>query len=162
MNRSGYKYLHARKKGLLTKNDFKTRLQFARFAERELGSEFWTHGVTMYFDGVSFAHKFNPMDAALNSRSMVWRKSCEGLAITSKGSKVGAGTRRIVRLIVGISYQAGVVLCVEHPANMKGVQFAQIIRDNFKIALEHCNNTENPLLLQVKTFFSPPLLAIGI
>ena len=160
MNRSGFKYLQARKKGLLTKKDYKTRLEFARFAERELGPEFWTHGVTMYFDGVSFAHKFNPMDAALNSRSMVWRKPSEGLTITTKGCKVGAGTSRIFRLIVAISYGAGVVLCIEHPANMKGVEFAQIIRDNFEIALERCINPDDPLLLQVISISSPPSLCL--
>lgn len=149
MNRSGFKYLQARKKGLLSPRDFKTRVEFAKYAEKELGEEFWTHGVSFYADAVSFGHKYNPFDTALSCRSMVWRKPGEGLRITTKGSKVGAGTPRVFKIMVGIAYDVGVVMCLETATKLTGVEFASIIRDDYPAAIQRCTDPDDPLILQV-------------
>lgn len=149
MNRAGYRYLQARKKGLLSPADLKIRTEFAKFSYNSLANDFWTRRICFYADGVSFAHKFNPRDSAITAQSMVWRKSGEGLSITTKGSKVGVGTPRIFKLMVGIAYNVGVVLCVEVPSKMTGKEFATIIREHYPAALQRCNMQELPLMLQV-------------
>ena len=60
----GYKYLHARQKGLLTEQDIVKRLKLAREMKREHTEDFWTKEIAFYLDGVSFVHKYNPADQA--------------------------------------------------------------------------------------------------
>ena len=93
MRSDGLNYRHARKKGLLTKNDLKLRLQFARKIKRKLGPNFWKQGVSFYLDMVSFTHKFNPADQARAPKTMAWRRPNEGLKYkcTAKGSHEGTG-----------------------------------------------------------------------
>ena len=83
-------------------------------------------------DGVSFVHKQNPVQAAAETKSRIWRKKNEGLQFTAKGSKDLAGGRRL-HLIVAIAYGKGVVL-KEVYEKMDGQFFAQFIGTHFNIA----------------------------
>ena len=66
LNEEGYSYLQARKKGLLSENDRKVRLRFARKMKRKVkqNPDFWTNEVAFFLDGVSFIHKYNPQSGA--------------------------------------------------------------------------------------------------
>ena len=60
LNRLGYHFLVARKKGLLSDNDLLRRLKFAKLMKHTKLNSFWTDTVCFYLDGVSFVHKYNP------------------------------------------------------------------------------------------------------
>lgn len=52
LNKNGYYYLRARRKGVLKVSDLIKRRRFCRKIKRlGLGAQFWTHGVSMYLDG---------------------------------------------------------------------------------------------------------------
>ena len=74
---AGYGYRHARKKGLLTKEDLQKRLRFCRKVKRVLSDTFWRVGIGFYLDGVGFVHKRNPHDEAKSTRTMAWRLPCQ-------------------------------------------------------------------------------------
>lgn len=85
-------------------------------------------------DGVSFVHKYiNLFNAAMTPKSRVWRQKCEGLEITTKGSKELASGRN-VHMMVTIIYGKGVLLRVPC-TKMDGPFFAQFIKDHFCIDL---------------------------
>jgi transposase len=135
LNLLGYRFLQARKKGLLTDKDRKRRLKFARKTKRlclRENAHFWRDEVAFYLDGVSFVHKYNPFNAAVTPKSRVWRKKSEGLEITTKGSKELPGGRR-VHVMVAIAYGKGVVLRVPY-TKMDGPFFAQFIKEHFRIS----------------------------
>ena len=58
LNEQGYQHLQARKKGLLSENDCKRRVQFAQKMRRQVSEnpECWMNEVSFYLDGVSFVH----------------------------------------------------------------------------------------------------------
>ena len=62
LNSEGYKYLQALKKGLMTQEDVKKRVAFARRINSKLPAIFWTKGISFYLDGASFVHENNPLD----------------------------------------------------------------------------------------------------
>ena len=64
LHRNGYKYIQARRKGILTAADHERRLKFACGIKREYTSSLWTEQVAFYLDGVSFVHKYKPADQA--------------------------------------------------------------------------------------------------
>ena len=114
LNRNGYEYLQARKKGLLTEKDIAKRLEFAKDVEKTKDPDFWTNEIAFYLDGVSFYYKRNPAGQARAPKGRVWRKISEGLAqgCTAKGRKEGSGGK-VLKLFVSISYNKGVIAC--HP-----------------------------------------------
>ena len=134
LNEEGYSYLQARKKGLLSENDRKQRLRFAREMRRKVteNPDFWTNEVAFFLDAVSFVHKYNPQSGASGNRSRVWRRKGEGLKFTSKASKNLAGGRRL-HVLVAIAYGKGVIMKVPYE-NMSGDFFAMFIRSHFKLA----------------------------
>ena len=101
----------------------------------------------MFVDGTSFVYKSNPHDQASAPRSMAWRKRSEGLDIhcTAKGKKSGNGGRSAA-FMVGISYDAGVVLCEQYEGRLNGTKFSKMIREKFPMALERCANKSNLIL----------------
>ena len=132
LNRNGYKFLQARKKGILTEKDLKLRHQFARTMQKTYPKELWTDQINFYLDGVSFYYKRNPADQAKAPRGRVWRKSSEGLELgcTAKGSKEGSGTTKVVKLIVAISYDKGVIDCEQYDT-MNGAYFKSYVKRKF-------------------------------
>jgi len=133
LNGMGFHFLQSRKKGLLSDKDKQFRLKHAREMKRVLKShpDFYTKHVAFYLDGVSFVHKYNPMNDASKPKSRVWRRRGEGLSVTAKGSKELPGGRR-VHLMVAVGYQKGVILR-EPYEKMDGKYFASFIKTRFNI-----------------------------
>ena len=131
LNEQGYYCLQARKKGLLTAKDLKTRRIFSRKMRKDYSQEVWTKEIAFYLDGTGFAYKTNPLDQALAPRARVWRKRSEGLNFrcTAKGQKTGSGGK-VLKLIVAISYNKRVIFCKPYE-KMSGIYFEKFIDENF-------------------------------
>ena len=149
MRSDGLNYRHARKKRLLTKNDLKLRLQFARKVKRKLGPNFWKQGVSFYLDGVSFTHKFNPADQARAPKTIAWRRPNEGLKYkcTAKGSHEGTGGK-VAHFFAAIAYGKGIVLCEEYHGKLNGQSFANFVREHFPRLFTTCSNPKGKLFVQ--------------
>lgn len=127
-----YRYLTARKKGLLTTEDKAARVKFARKIIKDLPTEeeqlqFWRSEIAMYTDIVGFEYKINPFQLASAPGARGWRKRKEGLKVTCKGSKEG---KKTFKWLVGISYGRGVTMCKPIlQKRMNGPLFAYIINE---------------------------------
>ena len=66
LHESGYYFLQARQKGLVSGNDRKKRLKYAKEMKCHLSENpnFWKDDVAFYLDAVSFIYKGNPMSNA--------------------------------------------------------------------------------------------------
>lgn len=143
LNRSGYRYYQARKKGLLFKRDLRQRLQFAREIKRAHGDSFWTENIWFYFDSTAFHHKSQPREHAKTLTGRVWRKRTEGLSFgcTAKGRKVGSGGR-VVRVHAAVAYGHGVVLAKPY-RKLSAKRFAKFVKKEFPAAFDTCQATRN-------------------
>lgn len=139
LKKNGYRYLQSRKKGLLTANDKKKRVLFARSNIRK-GCDFWCKDIVFYLDGVGFAHKYNPYSEARAASTMQWRKRNEGLARTTKGRKEGSGGN-IANFMVAVAHDKGVVFCKHYPWTLTGAKFAELIKHCFPLVFEKCGTT---------------------
>ena len=149
MRRDGLGYRHARKKGLLTRKDLKLRGEFARKVKRKLNPTFWKHGISFYLDGVSFTHKYNPLDQARAPKTMAWRRPNEGLKYkcTAKGSHEGTGGK-VAHFIAAIAYGKGFVLCEQYHGKLNGESFGNFVREHFPRLFSACSNPNGRLFLQ--------------
>lgn len=131
LNHNKYYHLKARRKGLLSTDDLKKRLRFAKEMKREKTEEFWSEDIAFYFDGTGFVHKSRPKEHARSPNSKVWRKAGEGLSpcCTSKGAKTGHGGKQ-VKMFVAISSHRGVI-CAERYDVLNGESFAAFVRAMF-------------------------------
>lgn len=133
LNKSGYKYIRPRRKGVLTAKDKKKRVAHARKTLKNSSESFWIEDVLLYLDAVSFVHKRNPFQDALAPAGKVWRTPGEGLEITAKGSKeLGGGN--ICHFVVGIRFGAGAIL-VEEYSKMNGKYFSKFIETTLQRVL---------------------------
>ena len=148
LNKEGYYYLQARKKGLLTKADMKKRKTFARRMQNEYSHDVWTQDIAFYLDGMGFAYQRNPLDQALAPKGRVWCKRSEGLTpgCTAKGQKTGTGGR-VVKLMVAISFDKGVVICKAYD-KLDGHYFANFIDENFESMFGTADKSLKRLWLQ--------------
>ena len=91
LNKYGYHYRQARRKGLLTENNLKLPMKFAKDIRKYYDDVLWSSGICFYLDANHFIHTINPMDQAKAPKSLVWRKKNEGLikGCTSKVNKAG-------------------------------------------------------------------------
>ena len=64
LNKYGYDYGEARRKGLLTENDLKLRMKFEKYITKYYDDGLWLSGICFYLDAKHFVHKTNPMDQA--------------------------------------------------------------------------------------------------
>ena len=62
LNKHGYYYLQARRKGLLKETDLSQRVKFAKNMKKQYSRDVWKKHIAFYLDGVSFYHKVNPAD----------------------------------------------------------------------------------------------------
>ena len=133
LNELGYYYFSTWRNGILSDNDKKEQLQFARKMKQELirNPDFWKNEVSFYLDGVSFVHKDNPKSGEASNRARVWQKREEGLQLTTKGCKELVGGR-CLQVIVAIAYGRGVILKVPYE-KMTGEFFATFIREHFNL-----------------------------
>lgn len=139
LRKAGYKYLQARKKGLLTKEDLINRIRFCKKVKnRQLGAEFWREGISMYLDGTGFEYKTNPNSQARAPTGRMWRKPGEGLSIgcTAKGKKEGKVN---VNFMVAISYNKGVVMMDTYEGAITGEKMAVMVNNSFTQALNASN-----------------------
>ena len=70
LQKTGLKWTRVQRKGILTKNDQKLRLKFARKVRCKLSANFWEEGAGFYLDGASFTYKINPFDQARVPRAL--------------------------------------------------------------------------------------------
>ena len=70
---NGYRYLQARKKGLVSEADKKKRVRFAKKLMKEYDEDVWTKDIAIYLDGVSFVYEKNPKDQATAPTGKIWR-----------------------------------------------------------------------------------------
>jgi hypothetical protein len=108
----------------------------------------WTQDIAFYLDGTGFAYKRNPLDQALAPKGRVWRKRSKGLTpgCTAKGQKTGTGGR-VVKLMVAISYDKGVVICKTYD-KLDGRYFANFIDENFESMFGTADKSLKRLWLQ--------------
>ena len=111
LNRNGFKFLQARRKGLLSEKDKRERLTFARSMRRDYSRNVWEKEIAFYLDATSFVYKRHPMDQARAPRGRFWRKISEGLdpGCTAKGRKEGSGGK-IAHIMAAISYGQPVLI----------------------------------------------------
>lgn len=149
LRKSGLRYGHCRKKGLLTKKDLRLRMAFARKVKRVLNPDFWKSGISFYLDGASFVHKYNPFDQAKAPKTMAWRRPGEGLKLncTAKGSHEGTGGR-VAHFMAAIAHGKGVVLCEQYHGKLNGQSFAEFIREHFPRVFKNSANPKGKLFLQ--------------
>ena len=126
----GYAFLEARKKGILLEKDFREHLKFARKVKRTYCNKFFMDDICFYLDGVSFYHKYKPLNDARAPKGKIWRKRKEGLSVTAKEKHVGS-SGRVVKMIVAISYGKGVIYCKQYE-KLDGNYYANFIRRNFQ------------------------------
>ena len=70
MERNGYAYRQARRKGLLCKKDLTRRVAFAKNVIKHYSESIWTEDICFYFDGKSFIHKLHPADPGCGGEKM--------------------------------------------------------------------------------------------
>jgi transposase len=148
LNRSGYHYLQARKKGIMSKTDVRKRYNFAKRIKKDYGNDVWTKQVAFYLDGVSFTHKTNPADQAKAPKGRIWRKPNEGMdrGCTAKGSHEGSGGK-LVKMMVAISHGKGVVLCDQYD-KLDGPYFKDLVFREFPKMFRKARKGRSRLWLQ--------------
>lgn len=131
LNSQGYHFMNARQKGILSSDDRRRRVLFAKETRRKHPKDIWSRGIGFYLDGVSFVHKTKPKDQAFAPKKRVWRKKSEGLkqGCLAKGRKEGTGAD-VVRFMVAIAYKKGVIICEQYD-KMNGQYFADFVKRNF-------------------------------
>ena len=144
LNKYGYHYRQARRKGLLTESDLKLRMKFAKDITKYYDDGLWSSGICFYLDAKHFIHKTNPMDQAKAPKRLVWREKNEGLikGCTSKENKAGHGGK-VASFFVAISLVKGICYC-KHYEKLSGTIFAEFIENNFiEIFKSSCNPAGN-------------------
>ena len=131
LNKYGYHYRQAIRKGLLTENVLKVRMKFAKDIKTYYDDGLRSSGICFYLDAKHFIHKKNPMDQAKAPKSLVRRKKNEGLAkgCTSRRNKAGHGGK-VASFFVAISLGKRICYC-KHYEKLSGKLFAEFIENNF-------------------------------
>ena len=150
LNRNGFKFLQARKKGLLSEKDKRKRLTFARWMRRDYSRNVWEKEIAFYLDATSFVYKRHPLDQARAPRGRIWRKISEGLdpGCTAKGRKEGSGGK-IVHIMAAIC-NGQPVLIAKPFVKMNGQYFESFIDNDFDSVFQRANNTDGRYRLWVQ------------
>ena len=133
---TGFKFLNARKKGVLNRHDRSNRYKFARKCKRILRMKpnLFHSNISFYLDRVSFVFKRKRMHDAIVPKGKIWRRRSEELRLTSKGSKDLPGGKRL-HFLVAISFNRGVILAKEYE-HMSGQYFSTFVRTNLSKMFE--------------------------
>ena len=75
LKRMGYAFLEAKKTGILLEKDFRERLRFARKVKGTYCNDFFMNNICSYLYGVSFYHKYSPLDDARAPKDKISRKT---------------------------------------------------------------------------------------
>jgi len=123
--------IYKHKKGLLKRDDLKTRLSFAKWCKKNLPENYWTEHLSFFLDGTGFAHKSNPCEQACATKERTWENISERLTLgyTSTAQKERT-VRKVLKLMVAISYGKAVIIC-EPYEKINGVYFSNFIDRNF-------------------------------
>ena len=62
LNSAGYFYSQTRKKGLMTEDDHRKRVKFAKDRRKNFGAHVWKKEIAFYLDSTSIAYKRNSFD----------------------------------------------------------------------------------------------------
>ena len=148
LNTAGYFYLQTRKKGLMTEDDHRKRVKFAKDMRKNFGTDVWKKEIAFYLNATSIAYKRNPFDQAIAPRARVCRKKSEGLAhgCITKGRKEGTGGK-VLRLLVAISHDKGVICC-EPYEHMTGGNFATFVDQHFHRLFQLAGKGDSRLWMQ--------------
>ena len=153
LHKEELKYLNTARKGILKKSDLKKRVEYAHRVKKKfekLGpSQFFKHGIAFYLDGVSFTHKYNPMDQARAPKKKLWRKKSERLApgLTTKSNNIGVGGKQ-AHFLVAVAYKKGVILCEQYHGRMTGKLFADFVRESLPEVFSKSANPKGRYFLQ--------------
>ncbi len=149
VHKEGYSLRDKRRKGVLTEEDTKIRVKFAKHAKKVLGEDIWTKGISFYLDGTGFTHKVNPCQDARRKGRKTWRKRSEGesLYCTGAGSREGDGGR-VAKFMVTIAYGKGVTMCYEYWEKLNGSSFAEFILAHLPPCFKNSANPVTKTLLQ--------------
>jgi hypothetical protein len=143
---------YSARKGILSKEDLKKRLTFAKTVKARFqanGRDLWTQGISFYLDGASFTHKYHPLDQAQAPKTRIWRRPNERLSqgLTAKSAHEGVGGRQ-AHFMVGIGYSKGVVFCEQYLGRLNGQKFAEFVRTHLPQAFRDGNNPRGKVFLQ--------------
>ena len=119
LRRTGYQFLHSRKKGLLKKVDLKKRRKFARKVTKILTHKFWEEGISFYIDAAGFQHKYKPHHVVRSMRTMAWRLKNDGLH---------SGLGRKITIFHCGNLSKGIVLCEQYEDKVNGDMFSDFIK----------------------------------
>ena len=149
IHKDGYKVRDSPPKGVLSEEDLKIRLKFARYAKKMLSSDVWTKEISFYLDGTGFTYKINPSLHAQRSNRRTYRKEKErcNLYCTGPGKHEGTGGR-VAKFMVTIAYRKGVTLAQEYKETLNGEMFAQFIKQYFPPCFRKSGNPKGKLFLQ--------------
>ena len=147
LNKAGYRLRVSAHKGVLSENDLRIRVQYAKQIRREYPADFWWTQINFYLDGTGFVYKKNPCAYAMRCKKMTWRKRSERLSIhcTAPGRKEGTGGR-VARFMVAIAYNRGVTLCHEYTGQLCGELFAKIVKQHFRRTFKRSKTIQNERL----------------
>jgi len=145
----GFHYLNTRQKGIMSQDDHKIRVDFAKHCLRVENDKLWLERISFYYDGVAFYHKKDPYSEAIAPNAKVWRQKNEGLKLSRKGKKEG-NNGKAVKMFVGIAYGKGVVMCKQWDPEVRwlGVNYRKFVRRTFPEALKCSANPKKKLVLQ--------------
>ena len=122
LEREGYYFLQARKKGPLSEKDLEERLKFAKNIRKDYSKDMWKDNVAFHLDCVSFWYKRNPADQASAPHGCIWRRKGEdfmrGCAL-KEGGGGGAKWKAVEKLgrLLCLLVTAKVLLCVTSMIN---------------------------------------------
>ena len=110
LRKTELRWARAQRKRILTKNDMKLRLRFARKVRCKLSANFWKEGVGFYWDGTNFTDKITPFEQARAPRAMAWRKPGQGIdfGFTGKGGDKDTG-ENFAHFMAAVAYGKGVI-----------------------------------------------------
>ena len=110
LRKTELKWARVQRERILTKNDMKLRLRFARKVRCKLSANFWKEGAGFYLDGTNFTHKTTPFEQARAPRVMAWRKPGPGIDIsfTGKGGDKSTG-ENFARFMAAVAYGKDVI-----------------------------------------------------
>ena len=90
----------------------------------------WQNSISFFLDGVSFIHKYNPLDQARAPKGRIWRKPREGLSYGGTAKEAHCGSwGRVAKFRVAVSYGKG-VLCEQYET-LNGRYFQPLVNREF-------------------------------
>ena len=129
-----FKFLNARKKGVLNSRDHSKCQRILRMKPNSFHSN-----ISFYLDGVSFVFKRKLMhDATVPKGKMM---PSEGLRLTSNGSKDLPGGKRL-HFLVAIAFNRGVILAKEYE-HMSGQYCSTFVRTNLSKLFDYAKEQKS-------------------